>query len=187
MYLPEVHDERTTLVNYLDTQLAALRAAAHGLSDEQARRAPFRSVLSIAGLLKHINFCMKGSLIGAGLREPDDDTFDQPGSFFLGETESLDTVLAEFDALREQYLAMCRGGDLDAVLPVGPMPWFGMDEPRPAALRYLYVHHVEEFARHAGHADLIREEIDGAKSAELLAAVEGRPANDYVTPWTPDR
>ena len=42
---------------------------------------------------------------------------------------------------------------------------------------------MEEFARHAGHADIIREEIDGAQAAELLAAVEGRPANDFVTPW----
>lgn len=54
---------------------------------------------------------------------------------------------------------MCRGGDLEAELPVGPMPWYGMDEARPAKLRYLYVGHVEEFARQAGHADIIREEL----------------------------
>lgn len=64
-------------------------------------------------------------------------------------------------------------------------PWFGVSEPREGALRYLVVHHVEEFARHAGHADLLREAIDGAKAAELNAAVEGREANDFVTPWTP--
>lgn len=88
-----------------------------------------------------------------------------------------------FDEVRDEYMRMCRDGDLDAELPVGPMPWVGMNEARPATLRYLYVHHVEEFARHAGHADIIREEIDGAQAAELLAAVEGRPANDFVTPW----
>lgn len=61
-----------------------------------------------------------------------------------------------------------------------------MDEPRPGTMRYMTVHHVEEFARHAGHADMIREEIDGAQAAALNAAVEGRPANDFVTPWTAD-
>ena len=64
------------------------------------------------------------------------------------------------------------------------MPWYGMNETRPAKLRHLYVHHIEEFVRHAGHADIIREQIDGAKGAELLAAAEGRPANDFVTPWS---
>ena len=40
-------------------------------------------------------------------------------------------------------------------------------------------------ARHAGHADILREQIDGANSAELAAAAEGRPANAFVTPWQP--
>ncbi|MGO4957955.1 mycothiol transferase [Luteococcus sp. Sow4_B9] len=60
-----------------------------------------------------------------------------------------------------------------------------LDAARPAKLRYLYVHHVEEFARHAGHADIIREEIDGARAAELWLASEGLPGNDFVTPWEP--
>lgn len=85
--------------------------------------------------------------------------------------------------MREQYLEMCRGGDLEAELPVGPMPWYGMDEARPAKLRYLYVGHVEEFARQAGHADIIREERDGATAPELLSAVEGWEPNEFVKPW----
>ncbi|PAT15622.1 hypothetical protein CKJ84_05060 [Corynebacterium sp. NML 120412] len=39
------------------------------------------------------------------------------------------------------------------------------------------------FARHAGHADIMREELDGAQAAELLAATEGWEPNEYVTPW----
>ena len=92
-------------------------------------------------------------------------------------------LLGVFVDVRAQYTQMCREGDVETELPVGPMPWFGMDEARPAKLRYLYVHHVEEFARHAGHADIIREELDGATAGELLAAVERWPANDYITPW----
>ncbi len=67
---------------------------------------------------------------------------------------------------------------------MGPMPWYGMDEVRSAKLRYLYVHYVEEFARHAGHADIIREQIDGTQTLELLFAAKGWPANEFVTPWT---
>ncbi len=51
--------------------------------------------------------------------------------------------------------------------------------------RFALVHHVEELARHAGHADIIREQIDGATAASLLMAVEGREGNDFVQPWTP--
>lgn len=87
--------------------------------------------------------------------------------------------------LCERYLDMVGSADLDATMPMGPFPWYGVTQPSEGALRYLVVHHVEEFARHAGHADLLREAIDGAKAAELNAAVEGRPANDFVTPWAP--
>ncbi|MGB6023231.1 MAG: hypothetical protein WBG89_12965 [Ornithinimicrobium sp.] len=40
-------------------------------------------------------------------------------------------------------------------------------------------------ARHAGHPDITREQLDGATAIELAFAIEGREGNDYVTPWTP--
>lgn len=184
MYLPRIDDERDTLCNYLDVQLDSIRASAFGLEEDQVRETPLRSALSVGGIIKHVVFVMEQSLSGAGI-----DGYEQPsgtfsGSFALTADESFSDVLASFDATRADYMTMCRGGDLEVEIPVGPMPWFGLNEPRVAKLRYLYVHHVEEFARHAGHADIIREQIDGAKSAELLAAVEGWPANSHVTPWS---
>ncbi|WP_394277298.1 DUF664 domain-containing protein [Luteococcus sp.] len=184
MYLPQIDDERTTLCNYLDAQLDAVRASAHGLDDAQARRTPLRSALSISGIVKHVAHCMKGSLSGAGHHEHDEPFEAFYASFTPTADETLDALLATFDSVREQYMTMCREGDPEAKLPVGPMPWYGLDEARPTKLRYLYVGHIEEFARHAGHADIIREQLDGAKAAELLAAVEGRPANEFVSPWT---
>ena len=183
MYLPQIDNERATLCNYLDVQLDAIRASSYGLDDDQARRAPRRSTLSISGITKHVVYCMKQSLSGAGRHEHDQPFEAFFASFTPSDDEDIVTLLETFDEVRGEYMRMCRDGDLDAELPVGPMPWVGMTEARPATLRYLYVHHVEEFARHAGHADIIREEIDGAQAAELLAAVEGRPANDFVTPW----
>lgn len=183
MYLPQIDNERATLCNYLDVQLDAIRASSYGLDDDQARRAPRRSTLSISGITKHVVYCMKQSLSGAGRHEHDQPFEAFFASFTPSDDEDIVTLLETFDEVRGEYMRMCRDGELDAELPVGPMPWVGMTEARPAKLRYLYVHHVEEFARHAWHADIIREEIDGAQAAELLAAVEGRPANDFVTPW----
>lgn len=185
MYLPQIDDERDTLCNYLEVQLDALRASVHGLTDEQAKRRPLRSALSLAGILKHISFCMSGALVGARRKEAEALDEDFADSFEPGE-ESLAGILERFDALREAYMEMCRDGDLEIEMQVGPFPWYGMDEARPAKLRYLYVHHVEEFARHAGHADIIREQIDGAQSPSLLSAIEGWEPNDYVTPWRPE-
>jgi hypothetical protein len=71
MYLPQIDDERATLCGFLEVQLDAIRAAAYGLDDAQARQSPVRSVLSISGILKHSIFIMKQSLSGAGHREHD--------------------------------------------------------------------------------------------------------------------
>lgn len=183
MYLPQIDDERGTLCGYLDMQLDAIRASAYGLDDEAARRTPVRSVMSISGIIKHVTFVMSQSLCGAQFEGYENVEVDFYASFTPTAEETLEVVLERFDTVRADYMTMCRNGDLEAELPVGPFPWYGMDEPRTAKLRYLYVHAIEEFARHAGHADIIREELDGAKAAELLAAIEGLEPNFYVTPW----
>ena len=61
MYEPAPDDEITGLVRYLDQQLAAIRAAAIGLTEEQARMRPCRSALSIGGLIKHATYGMRGA------------------------------------------------------------------------------------------------------------------------------
>ena len=96
---------------------------------------------------------------------------------------NLTTLLEDYDRLCEQYLKLVEETDLDQVVQVPPAPWYGRNESDEATMRYLVVHNLAEFARHAGHADIIRKQIDGAKAAELNAAVEGRPANKFVTPW----
>jgi hypothetical protein len=62
-------------------------------------------------------------------------------------------------------------------------PWY----PRGGGYtaRWVLLHVLEELSRHAGHADIIREHIDGATMYELMAAVEGWPANEWITPWRP--
>ena len=67
-------------------------------------------------------------------------------------------------------------------LPKG-VPWF----PDEASVRWVLLHLVEETARHAGHADIIRECLDGATSSPLMAAAEGWEPTPWVTPWDAGR
>lgn len=116
-----------------------------------------------------------------GLRDCDYEDFY--ASFALTEDESFSDVLAGYDQAVARYLQSYDTWDPTATLTLPPAPWFGRTEPAEATLRYQMLQDLVEFARHAGHADIIREQIDDAKALELLAAVEGLPANDFVTPW----
>jgi mono/diheme cytochrome c family protein len=92
-------------------------------------------------------------------------------------------VVAAFDAQAEatETAALDPSLDLDATLapPQGP-PWYTGE---PVSARWVLFHLVEEVARHAGHADIIREQLDGATAAALLATVEEWPETAGVTPW----
>jgi hypothetical protein len=75
--------------------------------------------------------------------------------------------------------------DLDHPVPVPRgVPWFPQDV-EAWSLRWVLLHLIEETARHAGHADILRESIDGATAVPLTAAVEGWPSSDWVEPWSP--
>ncbi len=52
-------------------------------------------------------------------------------------------------------------------------------------MRWVILHLIEETARHVGHADIIRESLDGATAIPVMAAVEGWPVTPWVTPGTP--
>ena len=75
MYAPAQHDEVNGLVNYIDEQLTAIRAAAFGLTEAQARETPCRSALSVGGIIKHAAYVMRGALerleeVSSGLMHP---------------------------------------------------------------------------------------------------------------------
>jgi hypothetical protein len=107
------------------------------------------------------------------------------GSFALADDETLAGTVEAFDEASTAYLADVRATDPGADLTSPPAPWDGVLNPTDSVQRFALTHHVEEFARHAGHADIIREQIDGADAASLLMAVEGREGNDFIQPWTP--
>jgi hypothetical protein len=66
-----------------------------------------------------------------------------------------------------------------------PAPWHGIFDARPIHARYYLLHLVEEFARHAGHADIIREQLDGAEVPTPMLTLAGANANDFFQPYRP--
>jgi hypothetical protein len=191
MYEPARDDEITGLVRYVDQQLDAVRAAAIGLTDEQARQRPCRSALSIGGLVKHVTYVMRGATArlsgdgGAPARIDEDAYAAYAASFALADGETAAGAVAAFDGARVAYLAAIAGTDPGSSSNEPPAPWFGIFEARPSHARYYLVHQVEELARHAGHADIIREQIDGVAVPAIVASQAGAPANDFFQPYVP--
>jgi hypothetical protein len=191
MYEPERDDEITGLVRYVDQQLDAIRAAAVGLTDEQVRLRPCRSALSIGGLIKHTTYGMRGALRrlrgdGAAPGEIDAEAFAAyQGSFALTGDETVEGALAEFDDVRRAYLAAIAATDPSAAAVEPPAPWFGILDARPSNARYYLVHQVEELARHAGHADIIREQIDGVSVPAIVLTQDGLASGSFFDPYVP--
>jgi uncharacterized damage-inducible protein DinB len=183
---PPVPDERTGLLAYLAQQRYFLRVAAHGLTDEQARQTPTRGSLSIGGLIKHVaateRFWMDLALQRP--RASEGSVEEYMAGFRLGPDETLAGVLAQYDEVaRETEEAIAGIADLGQPVPIPKgVPWFPSDVDA-WSVRWVLLHLIEETARHAGHADIIRESIDGATAMPLLAAAEGWPATPWLQPW----
>ena len=192
MYRPTPHDEIEGIVSYVEQQLDAIRAAAIGLTEEQARLRPCRSALSIGGLIKHATYSMRGVTERLTSDGQPRSAIDEAGfaayqaSFVLADDETATGVLAAFDSARVEYLAALAATDPSAPTIEDPAPWFGIFDNRPARRRYLLVHQIEEMARHAGHADIIREQIDGVSIPAIVLAADGMPASDYFEPYVPE-
>ena len=106
------------------------------------------------------------------------------GEFKLLPDETLADVLARYEQVAARTDALVESiPDLGASHPLPPAPWFAPGATR--STRRVFLHIVAETAQHSGHADIIRESIDGATMYELMAGAEGWPATDWLTSWTP--
>ena len=151
--------EREALEQWLDFHRDTLAGTCAGLTAEQLkRRAVPPSNLSLLGLVRHLADVERGWLRQCAARQDVPDLYfteaDKNRDF--NDVEGADAE-ADLDTYRREVVAARRavaGMDLDDVVP---FPWGGPDRD----LRWIYVHLIEEYARHNGHADLIRECIDG--------------------------
>jgi hypothetical protein len=186
---PPLTDERDLLLAYIAQQRAGLRNAAFGLTDEQARLTPTAGSLSIGGLVKHVAATERHWVDLAvqrqrpASREESEQAYHD--GFRLREDETLAGALDFYAEVAAETEAAMAGVEMDRPVPVPKgVPWFPADVDA-WSVRWVLLHVVEETARHAGHADMIREAIDGATMYPLMAAVEGWPATEWLTPWSP--
>jgi uncharacterized damage-inducible protein DinB len=186
--VPPVADEREGLLGYLAHQRHLLRVQAHGLTDDQARATPTVSSLSVGGVIKHVAMVERGWINTAQQRPwgGDDTAEDYESTFRLAPDQTLAGVLHRYAEVARQTEAFVAGvADLGQAVPVPKgVPWFPKDV-EAWSVRWVLFHVIEETARHLGHADIIREAIDGATAIPLLAAAEGWPATPWVKPWQP--
>ena len=181
--VPPLTDEREVLLAFLGQQRDALRYAAHGLDEDQAQARSTVSELCLGGLMKHAalverawtTFLVTGD---TGVFDPQDDWSD---GFRLVDGETLVDVIALCDEVaRETQKIVADVPDLGAALPATTdvVPWI------PSGVvwtpRWVLLHLIEETARHAGHADIIREAVDGGTCWKLMAAAEGWPDMDWM-------
>ena len=183
--VPPVNDEREGLLAYLAQQRAVIRITAYGLTDEQARMAPTVSALTVGGLIKHVASVERtwmNTVLRRG-REGAQDEYER--NLTMGPDETLADVLASYDETAAETERVIAGLELDHPVPVPrDAPWFPPDV-EAWSVRWVLLHLIQETARHAGHADIVRESIDGATAYPLMAAAEGWPETPWMKPWRP--
>ena len=179
-------NERDELLAYLAQQRYVVRVAAHGLTDEQARATPTAGTLSIGGIIKHLAQVERGWIEMVQQPRNSGSVEEYTAGFAFGPDETLAAVLSSYDEVARETEEAIRGiSDLNQPVPVPKgVPWYPPDLDA-WTVRWVLLHLIEETARHAGHADIVRESIDGASAYPLMAAVEGWPASPWITPWEP--
>jgi hypothetical protein len=162
--------ERADLLETLTAHRRFLRHTVQGLTDEQARQRTTASELTLGGLVKHVahqeaswvRFVLEGP---EAIATPTDEAGFQKWAdeFRLLPDETLAGVLAEYEDIAQRTDDLVASlPDLDASHPLPAAPWFQPGAVRSA--RRVFLHIVAETAQHAGHADILRESIDGQKT-----------------------
>ncbi|MFR9797365.1 DinB family protein [Streptomyces sp. MS06] len=155
-------DERTMLEGWLDYHRQTLAWKCEGLDDARLRTAAVEpSVLSLMGLARHMAEVERGWFRRVLADEDAEPLYcgdeDPDGDFHLTETDTWQRTHADWQAEIEAARRIAAGFGLDD-LSKGRHRRTG----ERFNLRWIYTHMIEEYARHNGHADLIRERIDGA-------------------------
>jgi len=184
--VPPVDNEREGLLAYLAQQRDAVRISAYGLTDDEARLTPTAGTLSIGGLVKHLSNMERGWMDIILQRRGEAGQEDYEANFRLGTDETLAGALEDYRDTADATAAIVAGiADLAKAVPVPrDQPWFPRDV-ESWSVRWVLLHLIEETARHAGHADIVREAIDGATFYPQIAAAEGWQASAWLQPWEP--
>jgi uncharacterized damage-inducible protein DinB len=149
-----IADERTQLEEFLEVNRSDLVATLRGLDDDQARRRLVPSLTTPLGLLKHAAFAERvwfHVALGGRTREELGMPADVDPTFELTEDDTVESVITTYEevcAEAREIAARFALTDLARGNRRGPL-----------TLRWIYLHMIEELARHAGHADILREQV----------------------------
>ena len=157
---PQTGDERSMLAMWLDYQRATLRWKCEGLEGEAlARRGVPPSGLSLLGIVRHMTFVewswFEKVFEGRSTAQPFPTDVDPDSDFNDLHPGAAAADFERFDAQCDISRSIVADAEsLDALTAAG--------KHGPYSLRWIVIHMIEEYARHNGHADLLREQIDGA-------------------------
>jgi len=156
-------DERDLLLRFLHRQREAVVAAAGGLTDEQARWTPAGRLLPIIGIVNHLAHVEWRWIDGRHLGH---EFPPREEEFLVGDALTLAGAIDAYAARAARTEEVVRAAEtLEAPCfgceGGGPPAHVLLGLDRPLDLRWAVVHLIEETARHAGHADLLREAVDG--------------------------
>lgn len=161
--------ERADLIETLAKHRCFLRQTVNGLTDEGAVRRTTVSELCLGGVIKHVSlmeqqwvdFIERGP---AAIGQMDQAAMEaRSAGFRMSPGETLVALLDDYDRVAGRTARVIAGlASLDVSHPLPPAPWF---EPGARwSARRVILHILAETAQHAGHADIIRESLDGAKT-----------------------
>ena len=157
--------ELNDLLHELNDQRRTFRITMRGLTAADAVKRATASELTLGGLLKHLIRCERSwthILTEQPLPPPgmlDSDQYTWTGTDFEG-------LLASYDEAVRATDEAVRAASLDKLVPLPSAPWD--TDPQPMSIRMVVLHLIRETAQHAGHADIIRETLDGQSTTASL-------------------
>jgi hypothetical protein len=160
--------ERDDILETLAAHRRFLLFTVQGVSDEQARLQPTASHLSLGGIIKHVTMTEEQwvEFIRTGpdaVAMSEERMAAHADGFVLRDDETLQDVIRRYEAIAGTTDDLVRTlPDLDESQPLPDAPWFPKGARRSA--RRVFLHIIAETSQHAGHADILRETIDGQRT-----------------------
>jgi uncharacterized damage-inducible protein DinB len=156
--------ERADFLQMLAKHRGFLRFTVQNLTDEQANLRTTVSELTLGGLIKHVAVTERAwvNFILGGASGMSKDPVDWEAQFSMRESETLAELLDRYEEIARRTDELVRTVDLDESHPLPEAPWF--EQGASWSNRRVLMHIVAETSQHSGHADIVRESLDGSKT-----------------------
>ncbi len=157
--------ELDDLLHELNDQRRTFRITMRGLTTAGAVKRTTVSELTLGGLLKHLTWCERGwtHILTEQAGTPE-GMFDTSQYVWTG--DDFGQLLESYDEAVRATDEAVRTASLDKLVALPPAPWD--PDPEPMSIRRIVLHLIRETAQHAGHADIIRETLDGQSTTAHL-------------------